>query len=138
VELRDDAIEIQLECEQPLPPVHINITQIEQVILNYLCNARDAMKAAGCTGKVSIRAHHSAPRELQISVLDQGPGIDAQLLDRVFEPFVTSKSMGIGIGLSICKSIVETHGGRVAGFNHPQGGACFQLTLPLMGEGGGA
>ncbi|UTW11882.1 ATP-binding protein [Marinobacterium rhizophilum] len=138
VELRDDAIEIQLECEQPLPPVRINVTQIEQVILNYLCNARDAMKAAGRTGKVSIRAHHSAPRELQISVLDQGPGIDSQLLDRVFEPFVTSKTMGIGIGLSICKSIVEAHGGRVGGFNHPQGGACFQLTLPLVGEGGGA
>ncbi len=136
VELRYDDIEIQLECEQPLPPVRINVTQIEQVILNYLCNARDAMKAAGRTGKVSIRAHHSAPRELQISVLDQGPGIAPQLLDTMFEPFVTSKSVGIGIGLSICKSIVEAHGGRVGGFNHPQGGACFQLTLPLMGEGG--
>ncbi|GGO85767.1 hypothetical protein GCM10011348_35080 [Marinobacterium nitratireducens] len=131
VELRDDDIEIQLQSEQPLPRVRINATQIEQVILNFLRNARDAMKAAGRAGQISIMAQRSAPGELKVSVLDQGPGIDPQLQSRMFEPFVTSKSAGIGIGLSICKSIIEAHGGRVSGFNHPEGGACFQLTLPL-------
>jgi signal transduction histidine kinase len=117
--------------EQPLPRVRINATQIEQVILNFLRNARDAMKAAGHAGQIRVMAQRSAPGELQVSVLDQGPGIDPQLQNRMFEPFVTSKSAGIGIGLSICQSIVEAHGGRVCGFNHSEGGACFQLTLPL-------
>jgi PAS domain S-box-containing protein len=131
VELRDDDIDILLQSEQPLPRVRINATQIEQVILNFLRNARDAMKAAGHAGQIRVMAQRSAPGELQVSVLDQGPGIDPQLQNRMFEPFVTSKSAGIGIGLSICQSIVEAHGGRVCGFNHSEGGACFQLTLPL-------
>lgn len=131
VEASDGRVDIHLECEQPLPPVSVNATQIQQVALNLLRNARESILSGGKGGTVSIEVRRSAPEEILVSVHDDGPGIAPELVDRLFEPFVTTKEVGIGIGLSICKSIIESHGARIESINEPRGGACFRFTLPL-------
>jgi signal transduction histidine kinase len=69
-----------------------------------------------------------------VSVRDFGPGIDKENLERLFQPFFTTKGSGLGMGLAISKSIIEAHGGRIWGENHPDGGAIFTFELPMMGN----
>ena len=131
VEADDRQIEIRVECEKPLPPVNINATQIEQVILNLLRNARESILSNRDSGMVSIEVRRCAPEDIQVSVRDNGPGIAPELMERLFDPFISSKDSGIGIGLSVCKSIIESHGARIEASNDAHGGACFQFTLPV-------
>jgi PAS domain S-box-containing protein len=124
-------ISVLTELADHLPVVEADRVQLQQVLLNLIVNAVEAMGAA-----------NEGPRELLIStaaietggvwvaVQDSGPGLEAAMLERVFESFYTTKPTGLGMGLSICRSIIEAHGGRLwASTNQPRG-ATFQFTLP--------
>jgi two-component system, NtrC family, sensor histidine kinase HydH len=121
----------RVEVEQALPAeaVHLNIDpeEIQQVLVNLLLNALDALPRGGRI-RVEVAGHASG---VEVRVSDNGPGIPAQVRDRLFEPFVTSKENGVGLGLSICKRLVEAHGGAIRGANLPGGGAVVSLTLPV-------
>jgi C4-dicarboxylate-specific signal transduction histidine kinase len=118
-----------------LLPVRGDRVQLQQVVLNLILNAVEAMSAVE-TGlrELSISTSQIQAGGILVAVHDSGPGIDPEHLDRVFAPFYTTKSSGIGMGLSICKSISAAHGGRLwAEANRPRG-ARFQFTLPADSE----
>jgi C4-dicarboxylate-specific signal transduction histidine kinase len=124
-------ISVLTELASHLAVVEADRIQLQQVLLNLIVNAIEAMGAT-----------NEGPRELLIStakvetggvlvaVQDSGPGLDAAMLDRVFESFYTTKPAGLGLGLSICRSIIEAHGGRLWASRNPRRGASFQFTLP--------
>ena len=104
--------------------------QLQQVVLNLILNAVEAMSAVDGVRKLLISSEQSQADGVLVAVRDSGPGIDPGRLERVFEAFYTTKARGIGMGLSICRSIIEAHGGRLwAAANEPRG-AVFQFTLP--------
>ena len=105
--------------------------QLQQVILNLILNAVEAMSSLeGCARELSISTRQDQTSDILVAVQDSGPGIDPEHLERVFAPFYTTKTSGIGVGLSICRSIIAAHGGRLwAEANRPRG-AIFQFTLP--------
>ena len=128
---------VMLECVVPedLPLVRGDRVQLSQVLLNLLVNAMDAVSATpGSARRVSIEARHKE-RTVEIAVADSGPGVDPALLPRVFDPFVTTKPHGLGIGLAVSRAIVEAHGGRLWAQNNPQRGATFRFTLPVAMAG---
>ena len=117
-------------------PLRVNGDRVhlQQVVLNLIVNGIDALsdKPAGqrrITGR--IRQKNGAA---EISISDSGPGIPSHRLGQVFEPFFTTKNEGMGMGLSIARTIVEAHGGRIWAENRVDGGAVFRLSLPLSGE----
>jgi signal transduction histidine kinase len=110
--------------------------QIQQVVLNLALNAMEAMAATPTHARVlRLEAAVASDDGILIRVADRGPGIASSDEEKVFEPFFTTKSTGLGIGLSICRSIVEAHGGRLWHDPHPGGGAVFQFTLPNATDG---
>jgi signal transduction histidine kinase len=113
-------------------PVLGDRIQIQQVILNLVVNGIDAMKDTPTENRiVSIRTSR-VEKFAQLSVSDRGPGIPEDKLKEVFEPFFTSKSGGMGMGLSIARTIVEAHNGLIWAKNRDHGGASFQIRLPLV------
>ena len=104
---------------------------MQQVVLNLILNAVDAMGSVEAGPReLLIRTELHQPNGVLVAVRDSGPGIDPEHLERVFEAFYTTKSNGVGMGLSICQSIIEAHGGRVWADANEAGGAVFQFTLP--------
>ncbi len=103
--------------------------QIQQLLLNLTINALDAMPDGG-TIEFSVEKPHNG--QLELRICDTGPGISESVLSRLFEPFVTTKEAGVGLGLVISRRIADEHGGRVDAVNRAEGGACFTLTLPLV------
>jgi signal transduction histidine kinase len=132
-------VSLTATLEPHLPPVRADRVQVQQVLLNLALNAIEAMGGQP-DGKrqLSIRSRRASDKEAEVSVTDTGPGVDAGLLPRVFEAFVTSKAGGMGLGLSISRTIVEAHGGRLSVENRPQGGAVFHFTLPFATATNGA
>jgi signal transduction histidine kinase len=116
---------------QQMPDVHGDRVQLQQVVLNLILNAVEAMSSVEPEARqLSISTELSNTNNILVSVRDSGPGIDPEHLERIFAPFYTTKTSGIGMGLSICRSIIAAHGGRLwAEANRPQG-ATFQFTLP--------
>jgi PAS domain S-box-containing protein len=116
-------------------PVLGDRVQLQQVVMNLVLNAVEAMSSvAESVRELSIETQQSETGGILVAVRDSGPGIDSGHLERVFEPFYTTKTNGVGMGLSICRSIIDAHGGRLwVGANHPQG-AVFQFTLPAAHE----
>ena len=115
-----------------LVPVPGDRVQLQQVIMNLILNAVEAMSSDEKGAReLSIRIEQGqAGGGVLVEVRDSGPGIDPGHLERVFEPFYTTKASGVGIGLSICRSIIDGHGGRLwVSANEPRG-AVFQFTLP--------
>ncbi len=110
-----------------LPAVLIDRVQVQQVLVNLVRNAIDAMGSGG--GMLRITAT-KAGAMVEIAVEDSGPGLDSRVAARLFEPFVTSKPDGMGVGLSICRGIVEAHGGTIGAEPRPGGGTIFRFTLP--------
>jgi signal transduction histidine kinase len=119
-----------------LPPVHGDRVQLQQVVLNLILNAIEAMSSVEQGSReLSISTQQAPSGEILVGVQDSGPGIDPERLDQVFAPFYTTKNAGIGMGLSICRSIITAHGGRLwAEANRPRG-AVFQFTLPAGPQG---
>ena len=126
-----DAIVVKSDFAKDLPPIHGDRVQLQQVALNLILNALEAMRSVdGHSRELRIRSEARHAGDVLVTICDTGPGIAPENLERVFEPFFTTKSSGVGIGLSICRSIVEAHGGSLrAGANQPRG-AMFQFTLP--------
>jgi len=126
-----NGVSVQTLLAEGLAPVQGDRVQLQQVVLNLVLNAVEAMGAveAGPRELLISTEQHQATGVL-VTVRDSGPGIDPENLERVFEAFYTTKTSGMGMGLSICRSIIDAHGGRLwAGVNEPRG-AVFQFTLP--------
>ena len=126
-------IEIDLDCPAGLPVAHGDRIQLQQVILNLVRNAVDAIAESGRSdGRILITAWRGeSPPHLEIGVLDNGAGIPADRVDHLFRPLATSKKEGLGLGLSICLSIVEAHGGRIWLHSQEPGATEFRISLPL-------
>lgn len=119
--------ELVIESMAPVPKVEVDPVQLEQVIHNLIRNAAEATQGRGGTIGVQISA---AAGKVQITVSDSGPGIAAEALPRLFEPFYSTKPDGMGLGLSLCQSLIERFGGNIEARNRPEGGAEFIVTLP--------
>jgi signal transduction histidine kinase len=125
---------VRLDLSPRLPPAVADPIMVEQVIGNLVRNAIDAMtEARSPQREITLR---TARRDgsVEVEVADTGPGIDAALVEQVFEPFFTTKHDGVGMGLSISRSIVEAHGGRIAVDSAAGRGATFRFSLPLAAQ----
>jgi C4-dicarboxylate-specific signal transduction histidine kinase len=131
---RQASVSVHVDADVPL--VSGDKVQLQQVLLNVLTNGLDAMASSPETHRrLSLRARRNGPGTVEIAAEDAGIGIPAADLDWVFEPFHTTKSGGLGLGLAICRSIVEAHHGSIAVENNPGGGATVRLVLPVSREG---
>lgn len=128
-ERRHRGVRVVVGCESELPAVSANRVQIEQILLNLLRNSFDAVEGTGHR-QVWIRAARSGARRLQVLVEDSGPGLSPELCERVFETFYTTKPNGLGVGLSISRSLAESHGGRLWAEPVDGRGARFSLEIP--------
>jgi PAS domain S-box-containing protein len=130
-ELESRRVTVESDLEQ-LPPVIADRAQLQQVVLNLITNALDAMGTISDRPRVlRVRSERCEPGRIMVTVHDSGPGIEKKNIHRIFEPFFTTKSNGTGMGLSICRSVVESHGGQLmASHGHPHG-AVFQMVLPI-------
>lgn len=134
-ELLRHGVTHQLQLAAPLPPAHADRVQLQQVMLNLILNAIEAMAAPAANGEpctLVIRTEAAGAEGLQVSIADSGTGVPAEYRARIFESFFTTKPEGVGIGLAICRAIVEAHGGRLWVEAHPPRGAVFRFTLPLQ------
>jgi two-component system, LuxR family, sensor kinase FixL len=128
-------IAVRREFSRDLPPVLIDKIQIHQVITNLIRNSVDALAAVQLR-EILIRTRRAGPHEVEIAIADTGPGLEPEVAGRLFQPFVTTKPGGMGIGLSICRSIVEAHGGKLWVSENPGGGAVFAMRLPASAGSG--
>jgi signal transduction histidine kinase len=119
---------VTLDTDLPPAPLVLDLDpeQIHQVVVNLFLNALDAMPRGG-TLRVAVSPYEG---EVAVQVRDTGAGIAPRIRERLFEPFVSSKETGLGLGLSICKRLIEAHGGTIRGENQRGGGAVFTFTLP--------
>ena len=126
---------LRITVPSKFPGVRGDRVQLQQVLVNLLLNSLDALDARqDGPRQMEISAAQMEGGLVEFAVKDTGIGIDHDQSRDLFEPFVTTKSEGTGIGLAISKTIVEAHGGRIRAENHPGGGACFRFTLPVAGE----
>jgi two-component system sensor histidine kinase HydH len=146
VSSRSEQQGVQIEIVVPAVPVVVRVDpgQIRQVILNLLMNALDATKSGGAITIVlswegqsalqQVPARNGSAHEpwVKLCVCDTGPGLPRELGQRIFDPFVSTKETGIGLGLSICARIMDAHGGRILATNGPEKGALFTLLLPPL------
>ena len=116
-------VAVRTELGEGLPAVSGDRNQLQQVLLNFMMNGCDAMDGRGMDGRLLVRTRTTADGNVEVSVADRGTGIPSADLERIFEPFVTTKSHGMGLGLAICRSIVDAHGGRLWATNNSDGGA---------------
>ena len=130
-----NGVTVQMQLEG-LPLIQGDRVQLQQVVLNLILNAVEALSSVdGARRELSISTERRGADEVLVAVRDSGPGIDSEHLERVFDSFYTTKPSGIGLGLSICRSIIDAHGGRLwAAANEPRG-AAFQFTLPAGNQG---
>jgi hypothetical protein len=123
---------VQTRLSEGLCPVHGDRVQLQQVVLNLVLNAVEAMGSVEAAPRELLISTKQGHTGVLVAVRDSGPGIDPSHLDRVFDAFYTTKSSGMGMGLSICRSIIDAHGGRLwADANEPRG-TIFQFTLPAV------
>lgn len=129
--IRGRAERQRVEVNVDAPPDGVIATidgeQLRQVIVNLSLNALDAMPTGGT---LAVSVHAQSPESVEVEVTDTGSGIPAELLPRLFQPFVSTKDTGLGLGLVVSRRIVEDHGGTIAAVNRPGGGARFRITLP--------
>jgi hypothetical protein len=128
----ENGVSVQTRLTEGLPHVQVDRVQVQQVILNLILNAVEAISLVKKGAReLAIITEQQKAGSVLVAVRDSGPGIDPEHLDRIFDAFYTTKSRGVGMGLSICRSIIHAHGGRLwADANDPRG-ALFQFTLPI-------
>jgi PAS domain S-box-containing protein len=133
-ELRRNRTSLQTQLADGLPIIPGDRIQLQQVMLNLILNAVEAMSGSSeAAREVSIRTEQDGSGGVLVAVQDSGPGLKPESLDRLFDAFYTNKPDGLGMGLSICRSIVEAHGGRVWATANVPHGAVLQFTLPRQG-----
>jgi len=131
-ELLKHRVSVQIRLTPELPPVHADRVQLQQVVLNLIVNAIEAMTSSDGELRELVVSSESYPSEgLLVAVGDSGPGVAPEDRERIFESFFTTKAAGVGIGLSICRSIIEAHGGRLWADAHRPRGAIFRFTVPV-------
>jgi len=131
--LRNDAIirkvSVEVDLDPGLPPVLVDQVQVQQVLVNLLMNAFDALGTA--SERRTVVTTRKAGTAIHVSVKDSGRGIPVADLARIFDPFYTTKSSGLGMGLSIARSLIQAHGGQLWAENNKDGGATFTFTVPV-------
>jgi len=132
-EARQRGVELRIHLAPGLPPVRVDGIQIQQVVLNLVRNAIEATAGSDAPTRVVTLEARVEGAGVEVAVSDTGPGVRAELAERVFEPFFTTKEDGTGIGLAISRSIAEAHGGRLRIENGAEGGAKFVFWLPTAG-----
>jgi PAS domain S-box-containing protein len=129
-------VTVTCELAPGLPPVRGDRVQIQQVLLNLIMNACEAMEGTGRQHRaLTVSSGFGDKQTVQVCVSDNGSGIPADVQAHLFEPFVTSKPQGLGLGLSICRSIIAAHGGDLRAVDNPTGGTSFFVALPINVEG---
>lgn len=123
-------ITVETSLADNLPDVNIDIVQIEQVLTNLLMNAAESMAAMNGERKIFLRTGPGEGRRVRLALSDTGPGIEKKNLGRIFEPFFTTKRSGLGMGLSLSRSIIEAHGGHMWAGNNADRGMTFYFDLP--------
>jgi C4-dicarboxylate-specific signal transduction histidine kinase len=129
-ELREARVDIRLDLAGDLPMIVGNRVQLQQVLVNLVLNAADAMRGREGEHRMAVRTR-AEDDGVEIAVRDNGPGLESGEESRIFEPFVTTKTQGMGVGLAISRTVVRAHGGEIRARNHPGGGAEFVFTLPV-------
>lgn len=134
-EIEDRHVKVELALADDLPPVEGLRVQLGQIIVNLVVNACEALSGVAGERRIGIETS-SRDGHVDLVVRDNGPGVAADVAARLFEPFVTTKPEGLGVGLAICRSIAERHGGRLSAESPPSGGASMTLTLPAARPAG--
>ncbi len=128
---RINDIEIETDLADAVPPVRADPIQIQQVLLNLVRNGIDAMRSVNCAhGNKIVITTRVTPEGVHVAVVDSGTGVAPEFAEQLFTPFATTKESGMGMGLSICRSIIEDHGGRMGYSNNADHGATFYFGLP--------
>jgi signal transduction histidine kinase len=131
-ELKDHHVEPRPELMSELPPVYGNRSQLQEVMSNLIINGIEAMDATTDQSRVlRVRTEFHDSKTIAVVVEDSGPGIDKDRLEGIFTAFVTTKRHGMGLGLAICRMIIEYHGGKLTAASDGKGGASFQFVLPI-------
>ncbi len=123
-------VTVSTDLDEELPAVSGDRNQLQQVLLNLVINGCDAMDGQETDRRLMVRTQATVDGNVEVCVVDRGAGIPAASLERIFEPFVTTKATGMGLGLAICKSIVEAHGGRLWATNNADRGATLHCEFP--------
>lgn len=131
---KESGVRVRLRAVPELPEAFVDKIQIQQVLVNLLRNAVEAM-AASERRELSIAAEPAEDGMLRIRIRDTGPGIAPEIATQLFQPFISNKAQGMGVGLWICRSIIEGHGGQLWAEDNPGGGAVFSFTLPMAKAG---
>jgi signal transduction histidine kinase len=127
-EANEHAVSIRTDLDADLPEITADRVQLQQVLMNLMLNGVEAMKETG--GVLTVKTERSECGQVMISVSDTGVGLPAEKADEIFNAFFTTKPQGSGMGLAICRSIVESHGGRLWATPNDGRGATFHFTLP--------
>ena len=135
-ELADHHVELRSQLMSELPHVYGNRSQLQEVVSNLIVNAIEAMETTSSREReLRVSTELCDDKAVAVVVEDSGPGIDKDKLGRIFTPFVTTKGHGKGLGLAICRMIVEHHGGKLTATSGQKGGASFQFILPVASIG---
>ncbi len=130
-DLKRDGIAVTVRPVAGVPLIKSVRVEIQQVMINLMTNAIQAISGAKCPVREIVVEIQPADGMVGVSVKDSGPGISPEAIEKLFTPFYTTKAEGLGMGLSICRSTLESRGGKLDGFNHPDGGAVFKMILPI-------
>lgn len=125
---RDSGVRLEFNLSPKVGPVMADKVQVQQVVLNLMRNAVEAMSESPVRN-LTVEANPLEGGWVEVLIADTGPGLAPEVLERLFQPFVTTKAEGMGVGLSICRTIIEAHGGELTAGNRPEGGAVFRFTL---------
>ena len=135
-DLLNHSYTLQTEFAPDLPEIDGDRVQLQQVLLNLIVNALDAMANSTITNRqLFVRTEHTPEGGVRVSVADQGTGLTPEVREKLFAPYFTTKSTGMGLGLKVCLTIITAHGGQLGGANNPGSGATFFFTLPAAKGG---
>jgi two-component system, LuxR family, sensor kinase FixL len=130
---KESGVVVRMELGVDLATVMMDRIQIQQVILNLIRNGIEAMQAVA-RRELRIATSHAENGMVLVTIADTGPGLDPGVAEQLFQPFVTTKEKGMGLGLSICRSIIDSHGGKIWATPNPDGGVTFAFTLPFTDD----